>query len=109
MRCEVKGKLRSFEEAYILVSADSEGEAIRAAKRVCRGNEQDYRNPYNQPVKWRFAGLLEVQEVLSNDLGHGVQVYWRFLTPAKAKRMLGSVGNRGPAWPKELKGVKASR
>jgi hypothetical protein len=94
MRCDVAGKTHSFEEVFILVYADSERDALRAARRACKANELDYRNPRNEPVKCRLARVLEAVEIIPDTLGHGTEVYWRPVSPATGERMLLVHGKR---------------
>lgn len=106
MRCDVGGNTHSFEEVFVLVYADSEQDALRAAGRACRANELDYRNPRNEPVKCRLARVLEVVEIISDTLGHGTEVYWRPLSAAKGKRMLMVPGKQGRRRTREVKSGK---
>ena len=95
MRCDVAGRAHSFEETYVLVYADSAGDALRAARRACKANELDYQNAQHEPVKCRLSRVLDVVEIVPDNLGHGTEVYWRPLTVAEGERLLAAARNSG--------------
>lgn len=65
------------EENLILISARSESEAWLKAKDFGRKRQHSYRNVYKEKVSWKFVQLQELQQVMSEKLGDGVEVYYR--------------------------------
>lgn len=80
-KADVKSRLRRkkilCEESFILISALTEPEARLKAKRFAKASQHSYRNVYKEKVSWKFVELLELQEIISEKLGDGVEVYYR--------------------------------
>lgn len=87
-RWEVGGKPHPFEESYLLVRAESDRGALRAAARASRSREESYQNTNGQQVTSALVSVLDVQELLENELSEGVEVYSRRVTSRAAGRML---------------------
>jgi hypothetical protein len=87
-RCDVAGKPHPYEESYLLVRANSERAAFRAAKRAAGATEGSYDNVYGRQVRYRLVSILDVQEVLESDLSEGVEVYSRRVSSRAAASML---------------------
>ena len=67
----------------LLVSGTDEREAMEKAKKLARDKQHSYQNPYKQQVSWKFVKLLELQEILDEELGEGVEVYSKFFDKRK--------------------------
>lgn len=80
-KAEVKSRLRPrkvlCEESLILISARTEQEALLKAKRFAKAGQHSYRNVYKEKVSWKFVELQELQEIISEKLGDGVEIYYR--------------------------------
>lgn len=89
---EVKSRLRRkkilCEESLILISARTEPEARLKARRFAKARQHSYRNVYKEKVSWRFVELQELQQIMSEKLSDGVEVYYKLF-----HRMAGTLLN----------------
>ena len=92
-RCDVAGKPHSFEESYLLVRANSEGAAFRAAERVAKAREGSYDNMYRQKVHDSLVSVVDVQELLENEPSEGVEVYSRRISSRAAAILKAASGS----------------
>ncbi|SFS31953.1 DUF4288 domain-containing protein [Marininema halotolerans] len=74
-----KADLRLFEEKIILVKASDEHEAYEIAGKYARDDEFEYLNGFGEKVRVRFVTTLHAFEIFDQELGHGVEVYSRFI------------------------------
>lgn len=65
------------QESLILISARTEPEARLKAKRFARASQHSYRNVYKEKVSWKFVELQELQQIMSEKVGDGVEVYYK--------------------------------
>jgi hypothetical protein len=75
----------TFDEIYFLVAATSEPEALRKAKAFAKKKEVRYRNVYKQPVRWKLAKFLGIQEAPDQRLGDGAEIRYRLFTGSKTR------------------------
>ena len=87
-RCDVAGKPHSFEESYLLVRANSQAAAFRAAEHVAKAREGSYHNMYGQKVHESLVCVVNVQEVVERDLSQGVEVYSTRVSSRAARTIL---------------------
>lgn len=80
-KADIKSRLRRkkllCEESFILISARTESEARLKARKFAKASQHSYRNVYKEKVSWKFVGLQELQQIISEKLGDGVEVYYR--------------------------------
>ncbi len=57
------GVTQFFEEAILLVRAQSYDQACKMAERKARGVEHTYRNAYNQLVRWQFFRTIDCYQL----------------------------------------------
>jgi hypothetical protein len=80
-KAEVKSRLRRkkllCEESLILISARTEPEARLKATKFAKESQHSYRNVYKEKVSWKFVELQELQQIMSEKLGDGIEVYYK--------------------------------
>ncbi len=72
----------TYEESLLLICAQNDRDAIRAAEELSRENEVSYQNRYNQQVTWRFLKVVDCYE-MPDDLVHGAELYSCLHTASK--------------------------
>ena len=65
----------SVDVQYKLVRAANAESAYERALALGRRGEHAYENPYGETCVWTFKGLEDLQQVLDDELGHGVEIY----------------------------------
>lgn len=68
----------TFEEVVMLIRAEDDDSALREAQSLGAASEHSYVNKYGETVEWKLVSITEVKELLSDDLKHGTQVFYRF-------------------------------
>jgi hypothetical protein len=66
-----------FEESIRLVRAADEAEASERAAAIGRINERDEQSSVGEMVRWRFVGVVEVQDLLLTEIADGCEVFSR--------------------------------
>jgi hypothetical protein len=66
-----------FEESIRLVRAADEAEASERAAAIGRINERDEQSSVGEMVRWRFVGVVEVQDLLLPEIADGCEVFSR--------------------------------
>jgi Domain of unknown function (DUF4288) len=70
-----------FEESVIVFKVtDDASRAIvkRRANQLGRKASHRYKNNYGETVRWTFRELLEIQEIMTNELKDGDEVFFRW-------------------------------
>jgi hypothetical protein len=65
------------EESIRLVEANDDDDAQRRAAEIGAQAEHEYLNEEGQIVRWRFRGILEVQNLCETKIMHGMEVFSR--------------------------------
>lgn len=65
----------SVDVQYRLIRAVDAETAYQRALALGKREENSYENPYGQTCRWVFKGLGDLQKVLDEELGHGVEIY----------------------------------
>jgi hypothetical protein len=60
---------------FRLIRAPDAESAYERALTLGRDAEHSYENPYGQTCAWTFRGLKDLEEVIEDELGDGVEVY----------------------------------
>lgn len=68
---------RLQEESIRLIRADSEAAARATAEALGERERVEYSNHLGEPVRWRFQGVHEIQDLCETELFDGVEVYSR--------------------------------
>ena len=76
---------RLCEESIILVQERDEAEAKKAAERFASAMRQEYANEQGETVKWRFIGVLEVQDLCEAKIVNGAEVWSRLFYESQAR------------------------
>jgi len=63
------------EESIRLVEADDDDDAQRRATEIGVQSQHEYLNEEGQTVRWRFGGVLEIQDLCEAKITHGVEVF----------------------------------
>src|SRR3954447_24578785 len=69
---------------FRLVRASDSEAAYARALAIGEREEHSYENPYGETCAWSFMGLKDLQEMVGDELGDGVEVYG-FITEGQAK------------------------
>jgi hypothetical protein len=79
-----------WEERVVLVQADEEDTARILAEAIGRDSEHEYEvaSPEPHMLRWRFRGVESIYELLSETLGHGVEVFSRLLGAEEGETLL---------------------
>ena len=77
-----------WEERIVLIHGASEEEAISTAKRIGKQSECDYETPEGEVIHWRFHSIERACQIDNDVMGHGVEVFSRFLRDSEAKSLL---------------------
>lgn len=64
-----------FDEQLRLISADDECEAFEKAYSIGSKNQDSFTNNRNEPVKWEFIDVAELNAL--NDLADGTELYYQ--------------------------------
>lgn len=54
--------------------------ALAAARALGVERQHSYENKFGQTVHWKLAQVVEIKELLTDALGHGTEVYYRFFS-----------------------------
>lgn len=74
-----KGKKEAlFEEKWILCFAENEEGARGRLNQLARQMQHSYKNAEGNIIEICFREILEIQEVLSEKIGEGTEVFFRF-------------------------------
>ncbi|MCU7495990.1 MAG: DUF4288 domain-containing protein [Ignavibacteria bacterium] len=68
-----------WEESIVLFFAKDEEEAIKKANLYGINSETEYESVSKDIVKWKFRHILGIQEVLSDKISDGTEVFSRHL------------------------------
>lgn len=92
MECRVGREAPSlWDEQVRLIRARSPETAYAKAKKVGKENEITFANSAGEKVRWRFAGIGELVDLLDEDIESGIEVFSRLTlegkprVPAKSK------------------------
>ena len=64
-----------FDEQLRLISADDECEAFEKAYKIGCKNQDSFTNNRNEPVKWEFIDVAELNTL--NELADGTELYYQ--------------------------------
>jgi hypothetical protein len=67
-----------WEESIVLFQAKDEKEAEEKARLSGLNSEHEYESASKDMVKWKFRHIISIQEVLSNNITDGVEVFSRY-------------------------------
>ena len=73
-----------FEEQIFVLRAENEASARAAAASIGNDNALTYHNTFDEAVDWRFVTVVDVKELFDDAIGHGTEVFYRFLTKQEA-------------------------
>jgi hypothetical protein len=68
-----------WEETIVLFLAKDEEEADEKARLLGVNSEHEYKSVSKDIVKWKFRHIQSIQEVLSDNISDGTEVFSRFL------------------------------
>src|SRR5262245_27907827 len=77
-----------WEESVYLVQADSEEEAKRAGEVIGKTLDVKYTSATGDFVHWTFERVESVYEILDETIGHGTEVFSRFLRTSEVESLL---------------------
>ena len=66
-----------YEESIRVIRAADEAEAAERAAAIGRINERDEQSSVGEQVRWRFVGVVEVQDLLLPEIADGCEVFSR--------------------------------
>lgn len=66
-----------YEESIRLIRAANEAEASERAAAIGRINERDEQSSVGELVRWRFVGVVEVQDLVLPEISDGSEVFSR--------------------------------
>ena len=72
-----------FDEQLRLINAEDEKHAFEKASLIGIQNQERFVNSQNQPVKWQFINVAELNQL--NDLSDGTEIYYNIEEPADAE------------------------
>lgn len=73
-----------WEESIVLIEAEDRDEAEGTARKLAVQREHSYETSNGDQLRWTFREVAAVYEVFDNNLGHGIEVFSRFLRPGEA-------------------------
>jgi hypothetical protein len=73
------------EESIRLVEADDDDDAQRRATEIGVQSQHEYLNEEGQTVRWRFRGVLEIQDLCEAKITHGVEVFSKMFRKANPR------------------------
>jgi hypothetical protein len=76
-----------FEERIVLLDAVDEANAWQRALQLGPSLDEQYINAEGNQVVWTFERVLEVNVILEDQLGDGVEVFHRFLREDEVKSL----------------------
>lgn len=86
MECRVSNRSADlWDEQVHLIRAQSPEDAYKAARQLGKESETRYRNSAGEPVRWRFAGVGELEELLAQRIESGIEVYSKLTRKAPAR------------------------
>jgi hypothetical protein len=65
----------SVDVQYRLIRAADATTAYMRSLALGKEDERAYENPYGETCVWTFKGLNDLQEVLADELGDGLEIY----------------------------------
>ncbi len=68
-----------WEEQVILIQANTESEAQKKATSIGSNKQHEYRVDSGEIVRWIFDGIERVQQIESQEIYDGIEVFSRFL------------------------------
>jgi hypothetical protein len=80
-----------FEEQIFVLRAEDEASARAAAITIGHANAVSYPNQFDEQVEWRFVTVVDVKQLFDDTIGHGTEVFYRFLTKHEADVLLRAV------------------
>ena len=76
-----------WELQIVVIRASSEEEATRIASEIGEEREHEYTSATGDRVRWVFRQVESVTQI-SGDIGHGTEIYARFLRTSDVERLL---------------------
>ena len=78
-QCKVNGKPSQgkqflFDESVVLIHARSANDAYHKAIKYGKKREVVYKNSNSDKVSWHFCGLFDLDELLNQTIGSGVEI-----------------------------------
>lgn len=73
------------EESIIVVRADNEPNARKSAERLAAKMEHGYENEQAERIEWKFAGILEVQDLCEELIENGTEVFSRLFLKSQTE------------------------
>ncbi len=73
------------EESIILVHAENESSARKSATCLAAKMEHGYENGQAEPVEWKFAGIVEVQDIFEESIENGTEVFSQLFWKSQAE------------------------
>ncbi|MGE5409826.1 MAG: DUF4288 domain-containing protein [Clostridiales bacterium] len=73
-----------WEETIVLFLAKNEEEAEEKARLLGLNSEHEYESVTRDMVKWEFRHILSIQEVLTDNISDGAEVFSRYLRASEA-------------------------
>ena len=77
-----------WEERIILLQAADEAAARQAAEQIGKAEEHEYIAADGSPVRWQFAQVECVYQLLSDKVESGTEVFSRFLRASEVQSLL---------------------
>lgn len=77
-----------WEEQFFLIESDSEELARKEVERIAKRPEAPYKNKKGELISWKFVRIDRVFAIAEEKLGHGVEVFCRFLRESEAKSLM---------------------
>ncbi|HEV2615901.1 MAG TPA: DUF4288 domain-containing protein [Candidatus Acidoferrales bacterium] len=78
---------RLFEDSIMLVRSATLEEAREKAEIFGKKSDTKYTNPYKEVVTWRFREILDAKELLDDNVGDGIEVYFNHISEAEAEQV----------------------
>ena len=77
-----------WEESIVLIRAANEDEARTKAEDVGKRGEHEYLAAAGNQCRWTFEKIANIQEIMTQQLEHGTQIYSRFLHLADVQSLM---------------------
>jgi len=87
-----------FEEKLIVFIAGENDDIVTKVTSLAKRDEIQYENALGYDIRWEFREILEVQEIMSEAIEEGTEVFFRFWHDPTARDFQSMRQTHGDKW-----------